>query len=342
MKGKLIFSLSAFKNFQLWGVSTRRKKQILWFFTVAILVFIFFFFSCNEKEKSSLSYNKSFLFINSHATGPYYLAASALARLITINADYIGVNSSIPLTDNEKIEQLINKKIDIAFLKGPEANLAYHGEPFYWKEEQPIRAMFSLWPAVYNLITYKDNGIKKIEDIKGKSIAIYSENSVNGDILNYFLELYGITSDNTTIYRVRDIIGINMFLKKEVDSIWYDIGYGGFNFSSTENFILIGIEENIKTREFFKTYPFFFLEKFGAEVGLPEKYQLMTACFAACSEDLSENDAYVFTKLWFENPSLVRQYISDNLDLIDDKIRGVPVPFHKGSLKYLKEAGLAY
>ena len=322
------------------------KKKIIF-----PLIILLFFFACNEKEKTILSQNIKFIFINSNAMGPYYLAASALSKLITVNTDYIGVNSSIPLTDNEKIEQLISKKIDIAFLKGPEANLAYQGDPFYWKEEQPIRAMFALWPAVYNLITYNNSGIKKIEDIKGKSIAIYSENSVNGDILRNFLELYGITPDNTTIYRVRDIIGINMFLKNEVDCIWYDIGYGGFNFSfylendtknisTTENLILIEIEENIITREFFKTYPFFFLEKFGSEVGLREKYQLMTACFVACSEDFSENDAYIFTKLWRENSVLVRQYITDNMDLINANIKGVPVPFHKGSLKYLKEAGL--
>ena len=209
--------------------------------------------------------------------------------------------------------------------------------------------MFALWPAVYNLITYKDNGIKKIEDIKGRSIAIYSENSVNGDMLSYFLELYGITPENTTIYRVRDVIGINMFFQKEVDCIWYDIGYGGFNFSfflrdkiaGIENYILIEIEENTKTREFFKTYPFFFLEKFGSEVELQEKYQLMTSCFVVCLEDFSENDAYMFTKLWWENSSFVRQYVSDNLDLINANRKGVPVPFHKGSLRYFKEAGLA-
>ena len=238
------------------------KKKIIF-----PLIFLLLFFACHEKEKSTLSHNKGFIFINSNTMGPYYLAASALSRLITINTDYVGVSSNIPLTDNEKIEQLINKKIDIAFLKGPEANLAYHGDPFYWEEEQPIRAMFALWPAVYNLVTYKDSGIKKIEDIKGKSIAIYSENSVNGDILSYFLELYGITPDNTTIHRVRDIIGINMFQKKEVDCIWYDIGYGAFNFS-VKDFILIEVEENIITRDFLKTYPFFFLEKFGSEAGL--------------------------------------------------------------------------
>jgi len=342
MKKKRVFSLGASKNLPERISPARKMKYKLCAFIGIALIFLIFFFACNDKEKSNFPYNKSFLFINSNAIGPYYLAASALAKLITTNTNFIAVNSNISLPDNEKIEKLMNKKIDIAFLKGPEANLAYHGDPVYWKEGQPLRAMFALWPAVYNLATYKDNKIKTIEDIKGKSIAIYSENSVNGDILSYFLELYGITPDNTVIYRVREIIGINMFLKKEVDCIWYDIGYSGFNFPSIEDIILIEIEENKKTREFFKTYPFFFLEKFNFQAGLQEKYQLMTACFAACSEDFSENDAYLFTKLWWENTSLVRQYISDNLDLINENVKGMPVPFHKGSLKYFREAGIAY
>ena len=326
-----------------------KKKYKLWVFKGAALIFLLFFFSCYEKQKLSLPHNKGFVFINSNTIGPYYLAASALARLITINTDYIGVNKNTPMIDNEKIKQLINKKLNIAFLKGPEANLAYHGDPFYWEEEQPIRAMFALWPAVYNLITYKNSGIKKIEDIKGKSIAIYSENSVNGDIFSYFLELYGITPDNTEIYRVSDIIGINMFLKGEVSCIWYNIGYGEFNFenylnniSRSKDLVLIGIEENIKTREFFKTYPYFYLKKIGTEAGMQEEFQIMTTCFAACAEDLPDNDVYNFTKLWFENPSFIKQYVSDNLDLINKKNNreDVPIPFHNGSLKYLKEAGL--
>ncbi len=325
-----------------------RKIRIFTLLVLTTLMLI----SCNAKKSQVSLGNREFFFIKSHNIGPYYSAASAWARLITSNTEYIGVNSTTPVADNEKIKLLVQKKVKAAILKCPEANLAYHGDPFYWKEQQPVRAMFALWPSVYNLIARKDSGIRTIDDIKGKSIAIYSEKTVNGDILEYFLRLYGITSENTNIYRVRDDIGINLIIRKETDCIWYSMGYGEFSLISTtekksrdsignEDFVLVPVEQDSCFREFIKNHPYFYLGEFGAEAGFKPEMQLMTSSFVACSADLSENDAYRLTRLWWENMDFIRQYIPDTIELINmiDNRKNIPVPFHKGSLKYLSESG---
>ncbi|MDX9802106.1 MAG: TAXI family TRAP transporter solute-binding subunit, partial [Spirochaetia bacterium] len=109
-----------------------------------------------------------------------------------------------------------------------------------------------------------------------------------------------------------------------------------------DSFIQIAIEPDKNFREFLKIYPYFYLSIFGSEIGLPDTTQLMTSSFAACAEDMPEEVAYTLTRLWWENMTFVKQYVPGLLELINTKDNrdGVPIPFHKGSIRYLREAGL--
>ena len=298
---------------------------------------------CKAANQQHSLGSRIFFFIKSHNTGSYFSAGSAWARLITSNTEYIGVNSTSPSTDNDKIRMIADNKVQAAFINGPEAGMAYHGDPVYWKQPQPLRALFALWPASYNLIAQKSSGIDKIGDIKGKSIAIFSAKSASGDMLEYFLGLYGITENNTQIYRVSENIGVMLFIRKEVDCIWYNMEYDELNtqYPSPANlqsipaddlYKLIPVQPDSRLTEFLKAYPYFYLDD----------SRLMTAGFAACSAQMSEEAAYRMTKLWWENEDLIKQYVPDKLKLInrESNRNGIPVPFHPGALRYLREAGL--
>ena len=310
-------------------------------------------FSCSGRYDRPALGDREFIFIRSHFTGSYYAAGAALARLVTNHTNFIGVNNTIHTLENERIRMLSGGEAQIVFLRGPEANMAYNGDPVYWDQQQPLRAVFALWPAVLCLVAHQESGIYKIEDIKGKSIAIYSEGSVTGDLMEYLLSLYGINRDNTTIYRVRDVIGINMLNLGITDSIWYDIGYGEHRLSShilsgieqfykTGNYRLVPVEPDHRLREFLKLYPYFYLGEFGSPIGLEDAPQLMTSSFAACSAGLPDDVVYEISKLWWENSGFVRQFASGAIELIntEDNRQGVPVPFHPGAVRYLREAGL--
>ena len=330
-----------------------RIFRILSGFIGVIFFVLILLLSCTVRESRLSLGKRGFLFIRSHIAGSHYSAGSAWARLITSNTDFIGVNSTIHASENDKIRLLVDGDIQVAFLKGPEANLAYRGDPVYWKDSQPIHALISLWPKAYTLVALKNSGIENVPDIKGKRIAIYSYGSVTGDIFEYFLNLYGINETNTVIYRVRDIIGIKMLTTGETDCIWYDLGYGEHflrpaydsaldTYADKNCLNLVPINTDEKVREFLKVYPFFYIDMYGKELGLQDRKQFMTTSFTACSADMPEETAYMITRLWWENWEHVRQYVPGMLDLINvnDNRKGVPLPFHKGAVKYLKEASL--
>ncbi len=322
----------------------------------SIVIFISFLIAasftaagCKAANSQKSLGSRIFFIIKSYNTGSYYFAGSALSRLITADKGFIGVNSTSSIIENEKIRMLIENRAQVAFIKGPEANLAYYGDPVYWEKAQPIRALFALWPAVYSLIAHTESGISKIEDIKGKSIAINSENSVAGDLLEFLLQFYGINRSNTEIYRIRESIGISMFMLKEVDCIWYDLGYGEnylkspfFVDSKAENYVLVPVEPDENIREFLKIYPYFYLKDSDKSKGSKKMMQLMTPSVAVCSDSMPEDVVYRITKLWWENADFIEQYVPDTLGLINrkDNREGVPIAFHKGALRYMIEAGL--
>jgi TRAP-type uncharacterized transport system substrate-binding protein len=292
----------------------RRMLKILLLLALPLIIMM----SCKRLTGQRLSNRNEFLYIkSSNIGGAFYAGGSAWSRIISNNTDFLAVNSTSPTTENDKIRMLVDGKIHIAFLNAPEAYLAYHGDPVYWKGRQNIRALFALWPGVYNLITYESSAVRTINDIKGKRIATYSDRSINGDIINFLLSLYDITEGNTEIYK-SDLSTVN------------------------ENLILIPCLDTEKLKEFLKIFPFFYIEEFGKELGLENKMQLMTSSFAACSADLPEELAYQLTKLWWENLDFVKQYLPDNIELIniEDNRNGVPIPFHRGALRYLVEAGM--
>ncbi len=317
-----------------------------------------------RNKPTAIPLEKELFYIQSSvANSAVFAACAAWARLITANTDFIAVNSASPATMNEKIDSLVSGNIDLAIITGPSGYIAYNGHPEYWTQPQDIRALFGLWPAVYTGIAHEESGIKAIKDLKGKKVAIYSESSIDGNILAYLLELNGITGNNTTIYRVRESIGEKMFSRKEVDYILYNLGYGNsfledFNLPGKEDafikyeenylyekdkIIFIPFTENENLREFLSIYPVFYTEDFLFK-NEETQDQLNTSNFIACSSQMSDELAYQLTRLWWENTDLIKQFTSGSV-VVDSEMqirKGLPVPLHPGAERFFDETGIPY
>lgn len=316
-----------------------------------LLVFMLFsFVSCDRTvNKGENNFDKKIFPIKSSYVGSaFYNGGIALANILNANTDYIAMNSFLGISENEKIQSLSDGSIVLAFLSGPEAYMAYNGHPDYWESHQDIKALFGLFPSVYNGIA-SDSAIKTLKDLKGKRIALNSGWTVSGDLFLYLLGLNGVNSSNSEIIRVRDTIGISMFKRGNVDFIWYSMGYGHSFFKDSiakrldfPAFHIVSCSEKDRLREFLSVYPIFFTEPFVYEEQIFSDSSLVSSSFLGCSGTLDDETAYMVTKLWFENIDYIHQF----MDFYDEKnakvylLRGLPVPIHPGAKKYLKEAGL--
>lgn len=315
-----------------------------------ILGLILLIVSCGGKEKPK-SVNRltkeSLPIKSSYLRSTFYTAGIALATLINSETDFIAMNMSSGISENQKVESLADGTAKLCFLSGPEAYMAFNGHPDYWDRPQSISALFGFCPTQYNIIV-KSAGIKSLEDLAGKRIAINSDNTVTGDLFQYLLELNRINSRNSEIFRVREPIGESMFFRGDVDAIWYAMGEGHSVFkdylSYKTNMIpfrLISCSQENRLREFLTVYPVFYTEPLRVDDYISSESTLTSFSCLAAADSLNSDTAYLITKIWFENNDFVRQFLDFyNYDeALEDALK-LPIPMHPGAMKYFKEINL--
>lgn len=319
-------------------------KIVSRFFLILFLVLIFicgYFLVENQAV-----YAKKFIQIKSSSLGgSWYAGGAAWAKLISQNTDYIAINSSSPGLDNESIARLARGEADLIFLTGPGAYNAYKGIGSTWEgNPQPLCALFGLWPGVLNVVVLKDSKFESIQDLKGATIATYVPGDVNGEQVLALLEHHGVTEKNAKFYRIRKSDGARMFIDGRVDALAYYFGYGHADLKeiSASRKIRFLPPDKKMVQGFLEENPFYYLGQFGEEFGCENELQLIGPYLTACSAKMSEEMAYTFTKVWFENLDWLETVLPQNIPLInrEDPSAGIPIPLHPGAIKYFKEAGI--
>ena len=230
------------------------------------------------------------------------LAGAAWAKLITDNSNYIAMNSASPGLTNESIRRMSEGKAQLAFVDGFATYNAYKGIG-EWKTPVEVRALFGIWPGVYNMIVYEDSGIKNLFDLKGKNIATYVDGEPSGEAFLELLSWHGVTNDNTKIYRVMKNDATRMFIDGTVDCLIYAFGHGHAKLkeiTASRGIKFIFAEDKL-AEKFIEKYPYYSYEKFGSEFGVPDENQFIASYFTVCMSSMSDEQAYLLTKLWWSN-----------------------------------------
>ncbi|HUV58741.1 MAG TPA: TAXI family TRAP transporter solute-binding subunit [Desulfatiglandales bacterium] len=321
----------------------RFTKLIFRFFCITFIsIFLlgFIFLGVEEAKAAKFISIKS-----SSLGGSWYAGGAAWAKLISDNyPEYIAINVAAPGLDNESLKRLARKECQLVFLTGPGAYNAYKGVPPTWKRPQDIRGLFGLWPGVINTIVMADSKFKKLQDLKGASIATYVPGDINGEQVLACLKHHGITEKNTKFYRIMKADASRMFIDKRVDSIMYYFGHGHANLKeiAASRKIRFLAPDSEMVKGFMKENPFYYLGDFGEEFGVQNANQLIGPYLTACRADASVDIIYKVVKVWFDNLDWLKIVLPSNIPYMNvkDPHAGVPLPMHPGAEKYFKEVGL--
>ena len=305
---------------------------------ILLLVAASLFATGNKEEK------KQFITIKSSAIGgSWYAGAAAWAKLITDNTKYIATNSASPGLTNESIQRMMDGEAQLAFVDGVATYPAYKGEG-EWKKPVEVRGLFGLWPGVYNIIVHEKSGIKDIYGLKGKSIATYVEGEPSGETFIELLAMHGITPQTAKIYRIMKNDATRMFIDENADCLIYAFGHGHANLkemtASRKVKFVFGDLKHIEP--WLKKYPYYYYEPFGSEFGVEDNNQFVSPYFTACLASLPDDQAYLFTKVWYENWAYLMEVMPNNIPWVnkENPSAGIPIPLHPGAEKYFKEVGL--
>lgn len=295
-----------------------------------------------EKSKSGEGLDTNIVTIGTGgASGPYNILGTTLADTYTSEFD---VNSRTQTTGAsvENINLLSQGKIEMAFVMSDALSQALAGEVSFTEPVDNISQVATIYPNVVQIITKEGSGIKTIEDLKGKRVAVGDQNSGVEVNARQLLEGHGITYDDIQVDYLGYAEAASGLSAGTIDAAFLTSGLP--NASVLELSETLGIElvtvEAANIEEIAKEHPYFISYEIPAGTYGNEE-TIMTAAVPnalVVRSDMSEDDVYNLTKSIFENlDKLENSHQAAKEITLEGAQQSVIAPMHPGAQKYYDE-----
>lgn len=146
-----------------------------------------------------------------NSTGVYYALGGGLAQLISANTE-LKATAAETGASVQNIQQLVDKKYDIAFSLADTAADAVSGKGAFEGKPADVRALARIYPNYTQVVVSKKSGITKVEDFRGKRISTGSPKSGTEVIANRLIEAAGMDP-------AKDVQAQRLDLTKTVDGM---------------------------------------------------------------------------------------------------------------------------
>ena len=275
------------------------------------------------------------------ASGPYNIIGTSLAE---IYAKTFGVNSKTQTTGAsvENVNLLTLGKVDMVLALSDVVTDAVKGENNFDKPIANIQQIAVLYPNVVQLVSTQGSGIKTIEDLKGKRIAVGDQGSGTEVNARTLLEGFGMTYDDLTVDYLGFADAADAMKAGKIDAAFFSSGLPNSSLLELEQGLDLQIvsinqdtlKELIKTKPYFKTFEIP-AGTYGNETAVPTA-AIMNALLVR--SELSEGDGYKLTKALFDNLEGLKNAHQAAADIsLDTAQQGMVAPIHPGAKRYYDE-----
>ena len=157
--------------------------------------------------------------------GTYYPIGGAIAEVLNKN----GVNASAQSTGASvaNINMLKDKQVELAIVQNDITYYAVNGTEMFKDsgKVENLNAIASLYPETCQFVVREDSGIRSINDLKGKRVAVGAAGSGAEANARQILEAYGITYDDVDEQFLSFAEGSYALKDGTVDAAFVTAGY---------------------------------------------------------------------------------------------------------------------
>ncbi|GAF56954.1 LOW QUALITY PROTEIN: TRAP transporter solute receptor [Psychrobacter sp. JCM 18901] len=238
------------------------------------------------------------------ASGPYNIIGTSLSE---VYVKTFGVNSKTQTTGAsvENVNLLTQGKVDMVLALSDVVTDAVEGKNNFEQPITNIQQIAVLYLNVVQIVTSKKSGIKNIEDLRGKRIAVGDQGSGTEVNARTLLEGFGITYDDVTVDYLGFAEAADGMKAGKIEAAFFSSGLPNSSLMELEQGLDLQIvtinqdklKEIIATKPYFKTFEIP-AGTYGNETAVPTA-AIMNALLV--SSDLSEADGYKLTKALFDN-----------------------------------------
>jgi len=274
--------------------------------------------------------------------GAYFVMGAAMTNLINEKLDNIEMNAEITDGSLQNINYVASGEMDLGMSGIQTAINAYEGKGDF-KTKMDIRAMCLMHSSVIQIVASEYSGVKKMEDMKGKRVAVGAPGSGARPNFEGILEFYGMSFKDFKVYDLSYTEAVDAMKDRGMDVIWAQAGLPTsaiLDIANSENIVLVPVSDDIgdkinnKYSHLIKaTIP---KGTYNNEEDIPT---MAVPNIMFCAADADEEVIYQITKCIFEN---LDKLAGSHEAFESMSIEGGPtnaIPMHPGAVRYFKEVG---
>jgi len=288
------------------------------------------------------------LFGGASITGVYYQVALQISGLMNKyqgeNYNYVGRPTGGSVFNVNAIER---GAFDFGVAQSDRNWQAYHGKADWeGRPMEDLRSVFSMHPETVMLVTRKDTGIEKVEDIKGKRVNIGNPGSGQRHNAQDVLRIYGI-DENRDIRAegLQQHEASRALVDRKVDAFFYTVGNPSAAIEEPATSVDIRMIplNHEKIREMVDENPYYIMTNIPAGTYRGVDYDVETYAVTATvitNRNVADDVVYDMVKAVFENlEELKASHAAFRHLNPEEMLQGLSAPFHPGAEKYYRERG---
>lgn len=295
-----------------------------------------------SSEQSTQKLETKFLTIaTGGASGPYNIIGTTLTE---IYAQTFGVNSKTQATGAsvENLNLLAQGKVDAAFVMSDALIEALAGKGNFSKPNENVAQIAALYPNYVQIAASAQSGIKTIEDLRGKRVAVGAQGSGVEILSRTLLEGFGISYDDIKVDYLGYAEAADGLKAGKLDAAFFTSGLPNSSLMELKqgfdlNMVSIPAE---RLAEIAKNQTFLVAldipaNTYGNAEAVPTA-SIMNALVVR--KDMSENDVYLITKTFFENlEKLKNSHQAAHAISVESAQQNLAAPLHAGAKRYYDE-----
>ena len=279
--------------------------------------------------------------------GIYYPYGGGVAEIWTKYADGVKAVAEVTGASVENVRLAHKGETVVGEVMGDVAVAGFGGLSKFKGKKHDILSMAIMYPNLLQIVTLKKSGITNVEQIKGRKISSGSPGSGTNFMAETVFKALGIPLDSYNDSRLSFTESANALRDGTIEVGVWSVGPGTssiLDLATTHDIHIIGFtpEQQNMILSANKQYSAVDLAG-GVYKGVDEAVPTIGVWnVMICQSGLSEGLVYKLAKVLFEHTDyLVKIHPSAAYTTPENAVKYSPIPLHPGTIKYLKEKGVA-
>jgi hypothetical protein len=290
----------------------------------------------------------TFIGIGTGGTGGiYYPYGGGVAEIWSKYVPGIQAVAEVTGASVENVKLADKGETVIGEVMGDVADAGYNGLGKFKGKKHDILSMAVMYPNLLQVVTLKSSGITNIEQVKGKRISSGSPGSGTNFMAEAVLKAVGIPLDSFKDSRLSFTETANALRDGTIDVGFWSVGPGTssiLDLATTHDIVIIPItpEQTQKVLAANDTYASVDLAG-GVYRGVDKTVPTIGVWnVMICQKSLAEDMVYKLVAALYEHNDYLRKiHPSAAYTTPENAVKYSPIPLHPGTVKYLKEKGIA-